>query len=236
MNNHRTSAEDFRAAQLAAMPRWYSPFAHLAGTLSVGVIAVALALTMVHHVHWYEFLVCPIAFLFANFFEWWAHKNILHRPQPFLRDLYEKHTPLHHHIYRWGDMAIRDRRELRFVLVPASGVLGIVLSASPVAFALGLLFTSNVGWIALMTMALYVIMYEMTHLTYHLPETHILHRLPFVDKLAEHHARHHDLTFMGRWNFNVTIPLADFVLGTFVPKKVLSARRKKVGLLTRTQK
>ncbi len=226
MNKPRTSAEDFRAAQIAAMPRWYSPFAHLTGTLSVGVLAVAIALIMMHHVHWYEFLVAPIAFVFANFFEWWAHKNILHHPRRFLRDLYEKHTPLHHRIYRWGDMAIRDRRELRFVLIPASGVLGIVLSASPVALVLGLIFGANVGWIALMTMALYVIMYEMTHLSYHLPKNHPIHRLPFVDRLAEHHARHHDPTFMGRWNFNVTIPLADFVLGTFVPKKLLAERRK----------
>lgn len=225
MTDHvRTSTEDFRAAQLAAMPRWYSPFAHLAGTLSVGVIAVALALIMVHDVHWYQFLVCPIALVFANFFEWWAHKNILHRPQPFLRDLYEKHTPLHHRMYRWGDMAIRDRRELRFILIPASGVLGIVISASPVAIALGYFVSANVGWLALMAMALYVIMYEMTHLAYHLPKEHFVHRLPFVDRLAEHHARHHNPAFMGRWNFNVTIPLADFVLGTFVPKRLLAER------------
>lgn len=221
----RSSVESFRAARIAALPRWYSPLAHLAGTLSVGVLAFGLALWVIKDPRWVDFLIVPAMLVFANFFEWWAHKNVLHRPRRFFRDLYEQHTPLHHRTYRWEDMAIRDRRELRFVLMPASGVLGIVITATPLAVAIGLALGTNVGCVALMAMAAYVILYELTHLTYHLPTEHPLHRLPFVARLAEHHARHHDPAMMAKWNFNVSFPLADFVLRTCAPKALVEERR-----------
>jgi hypothetical protein len=221
----RSSVESYRASRIAALPRWYSPMAHLAGTLSVGVASFALALYLIDGPGWQDFLIIPPMLVFANFFEWWAHKNVLHRRRRFFKELYEQHTPLHHRTYRWEDMAIRDRRELRFVLMPASGVLGIVLTATPVAAAIGLLLGTNVGCLALMAMAFYVIAYELTHLTYHLPAEHPLHRLPFVAKLAEHHARHHDPAMMAKWNFNVTVPLADFILRTCAPKELVAERR-----------
>jgi hypothetical protein len=217
-------ADEFRAAQLAAMPRWYSPLGHLAGTLTVGASATIISFHHLSHVRWFEWVTIPLALLFANFFEWWAHKNVLHRPKWPFRDLYEKHTPLHHRIYRWKSMAIRDRRELRFVLIPASGVLGIVLTSSPIALAIGWLLGPNVGWLALFAFALYVTGYEMSHLAYHLPKGHPARCIPFIDRLAEHHARHHDPALMAKWNFNVTMPLADKVLGTMAPKAVLVER------------
>src|SRR5260221_10156231 len=106
MREDDSPVEAFRLAQLAVMPRWYSPLGHLAGTLSVGALAILIAAFCLHDVRWYECLTAPLAFVFSNFFEWWAHKNVLHRPRMLFRDLYEKHTPLHHRIYRWQDMAI----------------------------------------------------------------------------------------------------------------------------------
>ncbi|HTM67684.1 MAG TPA: sterol desaturase family protein [Candidatus Binatia bacterium] len=214
----------FRAQQLAAIPRWYSPYGHLCGTLGVGVLATAIAVSHLHGLRWHDFLVVPAMLIFSNFFEWWAHKNILHRPRWPFRILYEKHTPLHHRLYRWEDMAVRNVREFAFVLIPARGVLGIVVSASPLALAIGMLFGPNVGWLALVSQALYVVAYEVTHLCYHLPPSHPVQKVPLIRRLSAHHARHHDPALMNRWNFNVTLPFADWVLGTILPKDVIDAR------------
>ena len=215
---------EFREQQLARIPRWYSPYGHMAGTLGVGIIATAAALWHLHGVRWAQLLVIPAVFVFSNFFEWWAHKNVLHRPRWPFGILYEKHTPLHHRIYRWEDMAVRDVREFAFVLIPARGVLGIVLSAAPIAVLAGLLLGPNVGWLTLMSQALYVVAYEMTHLCYHLPPTHPVQRIGVIRWLSAQHARHHDPALMNRWNFNVTVPLADWVLGTLLPKDIIRER------------
>ena len=221
------SATELRARRLAEMPRWYSPYGHLAGTLSVGLIAFMIALCMLEDVRWYEALVIPAMFVFANFFEWWAHKHVLHHPRWPFGDLYEKHVPLHHAIYTSRDMAIRDIREFRFVLIPASGVLGIVISAAPLALVIGALLSANAGWLAMMTAALYVTFYELIHLVYHLPPTHPLRRLPFVDRMSRHHRDHHDRGLMGKWNFNVTLALADLFLGTIAPRALIEERKKR---------
>jgi hypothetical protein len=207
----------FRAELLTRIPRWYSPVGHLLGTTGVGVAATAIAIARIHGLTWPQLLAVPITVVAANFFEWWAHKNVLHRRRRLFGYLYEQHTPMHHRLYREEDMAVRDRRELKFVLMPAMGVLGIVLSASPIAIAVGLLVSPNAGWLTLMTQALYVVSYELTHLSYHLPPDHWVRRIGFIRRLAAHHARHHDPRRMQRWNFNVTLPLADWVLGTSAP-------------------
>lgn len=215
--------DGYRAARLAEIPRWYSPFGHLAGTAGIAVAATVIAAIKLEDVGWADLLVIPFIIAFANFFEWWAHKHVLHRPRKWFRGLYEQHTPRHHRIYVYGDMAVHSRREWKFVLMPALGVLGIVIFASPMALGLGLLFGPNVGWLALLTQALYVTAYELTHLAYHLPPDHPVQRIGLIRRLGEHHARHHDPALMAKWNFNVTIPLADKVLGTVAPDGI--ARR-----------
>jgi sterol desaturase/sphingolipid hydroxylase (fatty acid hydroxylase superfamily) len=48
--------------------------------------------------------------------------------------------------------------------------------------------------------------------------------------LRRHHAIHHDPRLMQRYNFNVTVPLWDWVRGTIVtdPKSVLGANAPRV--------
>lgn len=226
-NGDRISTDHLRAAALDAIPRWYSPLGHIAGTVGIGVAAIVLAAIKLDDVRWTQLLIVPAVIAFSNAFEWWAHREVLHRPRPLLRSLYEQHTPRHHRLYVYGDMAVRDRREWKFVLMPALGVLGIVVAASPIALAAGLLLGANVGWLTLLTQALYVVTYELTHLAYHLPDGHPVKRIGLLRRLGEHHARHHDPALMARWNFNVTIPLFDLLFGTVAPKHLLASRNRR---------
>lgn len=203
-----------RARLLDAIPESYSPWAHLAGTLGVGVATLAVGAWGLRDVKAWQLAAVPATLLIANFFEHAVHKHLLHHRRWPWHELFDRHTPEHHMVYHEHDMAIRDYRELKLVLIPAVGVLGIVLSNVPIALAFGKLLAPNVGYLFLVTSASYMVSYELMHLSYHLPEDHPIGRSRLVKWLRAHHAHHHDPKLMSKWNFNVTLPLADWVLGT----------------------
>ena len=51
---------------------------------------------------------------------------------------------------------------------------------------------------------------------HHLPAEHPVARLGIFKALKRHHAIHHDPRLMRRFNFNVNLPLWDWVRGTAV--------------------
>jgi hypothetical protein len=210
-----------RARLHAAIPATYSPWLHLAGTTGVGIAAIVLAASYMHAPRPIELLTVPITFVLANLFEWRAHKDLLHHRTPGFTVLYDRHTPEHHMVFGYDDMAVRDWKELRLVLIPAFGVMGIVVATAPLALLVAKLFGATVGWLFLLTNALYVVGYELSHLSYHLPEDSLIGRLALVRVLREQHRRHHHPRLMQKWNFNVTIPLGDWLHRTTVPKDVL---------------
>lgn len=224
------SRERFRAEALANVPRWYSPWLHLAGTTGVGLCAIAVALPRLHQLTLLELSTVPIVLFVANVGEWHAHRNLLHRRWRPLATLYDQHTARHHRIYRYGDLQIRGFRELRFVLIPPTGVLAIVLAATPAAALAGWVFGANVGWLFLLTAALYVVGYEISHLAYHLPQESFIGRLRLVRVLREHHALHHDPRLMQRYNMNVTIPLADYLFKTMAPRELVADVRARAAI------
>ncbi len=206
--------EDRREQILSSIPASYSPAAHLAFTVGTGLAVLALALHEMHDVVWQELLVVPAMLLLSNFGEHIAHRRLLHKRVRGFAILYDQHTPRHHVMYPANGMSIRVARELKLVLIPAFGVGLITVSVSPFALGAALLLSPNAGWLVLTAVALYVVTYEVTHLLYHLPEDHVLTRNRVVRFMREHHRRHHNPKLMKRYNFNVTFPLADIVLGT----------------------
>ena len=210
-----------RARLHDAIPKGYSPWLHLACTAGVGVVALVLGCLQLTRPTLLEWLTVPIVFVIANGFEWRAHKDLLHHRRKPMHALYDRHTPEHHMVFGYDDMAIRSTSELKLVLIPAIGVAAIVLTAAPIAWLLGHFWSPNRGWLMLMTSALYVVGYELSHLSYHLPADSFIGRMHLVRVLREHHRRHHHPRLMQRWNFNVTIPLFDFLHRTIAPKKLL---------------
>jgi hypothetical protein len=210
-----------RQKALADIPWWYSPYGHLAATTGIGLIVLGLSIAGIvdRGVRWTDLLVIPIVVLVANFFEWRVHKVVLHRRFWPFEVIYDKHTPMHHMIYVEEDMALRSVDEFRLVLIPAAGVLGIVLAAAPIALVLSHFWSSAAGWLFLLTTSLFMVMYEVLHLCYHAPAESLIGRLRIVRVLRAHHARHHDPRLMQRYNFNVTVPLFDWIMGTMAPKR-----------------
>ncbi|MBI2392208.1 MAG: sterol desaturase family protein [Deltaproteobacteria bacterium] len=204
-----------------SIPAGYRPWMHLAGTVGVGVVGLGLAVWGVRAPRASELLAVPATFLLANLFEWRVHRGVLHHRQKLLEPLYDRHTPEHHMVFGYDDMAIRSPKELKLVLIPALGVAGIVATTTPLAYGLSKLFGANVGWLFLATAAVYAVGYELSHLSYHLPEDSFVGRLSLVRVLREQHRRHHHPRLMQRWNFNVTLPIGDWLHRTQVPGDVL---------------
>ena len=212
---------------LDEIPTSYSPALHLTLTVGSGLAVLVLAIVMIENLTFWELLTIPAMWVIANLGEWFAHKYVLHRRVPGMTVLYDQHTPRHHVIYPHDEMAIESRKELLLVLIPPFGVAMITLSVSPWALAAGYLWSANAGWLVLVAVALYTVSYEVTHLLYHLPEDHLVTRSALVRFLREHHTRHHDPRLMQRWNFNVTLPLWDVILGTRISDAAWAEHLKK---------
>jgi hypothetical protein len=213
------SREAFRQAARAKISPRYSPTLHLLAPAAVGLGLIAGALASLRDVRWWELLLVPFVYVLSNAVEHRAHRVALHRRTPALTVLYDRHTPVHHRIFVAKDMAIRDRRELAIVLLPWFGIVAIFAMTAPLAVALWV-FERNLACLFVATTMSYVLSYEWLHLSYHLPPTHPIGRLGIVQRLRRHHATHHHPPLMQKWNFNVTVPLWDWVRGTTYRSRV----------------
>jgi Fatty acid hydroxylase superfamily len=217
-----------RQKALAAIPWWYSPQGHLAATTGIGLVVLVASIVAIARldggVTWTDLLVIPAVVLLANYYEWRVHRDVLHKRFWPFEVIYDKHTPMHHMIYVEEDMAIRDVKEFRLVLIPAAGVLGIVLGVAPLAIAIAHFWSPAAGWLFLLTVSLFMVSYEVLHLCYHAPADSFIGRRKIIARLRAHHARHHDPRLMQRYNFNVTVPLFDWIMGTMAPKRGNGAR------------
>src|SRR5688572_16627513 len=84
--------------------RLKTPFADLFVTSGVCLLAMGVAFWFLNGSTFLEWLVVIPVLLFANFFEWWAHRNVMHRPRKYFGMLYHKHTLMHHRMYDQIDM------------------------------------------------------------------------------------------------------------------------------------
>ena len=203
-----------RAAAVERIPWWYNPWGHLAFPSLVGIGLIAGSLALLDHPTPLELCAVPLIAVIINFNEWHIHRNILHRRSWPLEELFWRHTPEHHVIFIRQDMAMRSTREFRLVLIPFYGILGIFATTLPITTALWFLVSHNIALLWVATTMGYTVAYEWLHLSYHLPADSRIGRSPVIAWLRRHHATHHTPELMQRWNFNVTVPLADLVLRT----------------------
>jgi len=212
-----------RHEALGQTPWWYNPYAHLAATTGIGVTVLATSIVAITRlstgVRATDLLIIPAVVLFANYFEWRVHRDLLHKRFWPFETIYDKHTPMHHMIYVEEDMTLRGVQEFRLVLIPAAGVLGIVLATAPLALGIAYFWSSAAGWLFLLTASLFMVTYELLHLAYHAPKDSFVGKRKIIARLRAHHARHHDPRLMQRYNFNVTVPLFDWLMGTVAPKR-----------------
>lgn len=213
-----SARERVRAAAVARIPRWYNGWAHLAFPSLVGIGLIAGSVALLDRPSPAAWLTIPIVFVLVNFYEWFVHRQVLHRRLWPFEELFWRHTPEHHVIFVRDDMTMRSLDEVRLVLIPFYGIVGIFVAALPITIALWRWVSPNVSLLWVATSMGYVVAYEWLHLAYHMPADSLIGRSRLLGRLRRHHATHHTPELMQRWNFNVTVPIADWTLGTIHPE------------------
>lgn len=204
-----------RAAMVAKIPTWYDPTVHLAIPTLLGLAVMIGASLLIHGLRWYELFALPVTIFFGFLFEWRAHKFILHKRRPLLGTLYVRHELIHHVVFTYDTMAMQSPRELWLILMPAYAIVAVFVMLLPLVFGLYWIFNLNVTLLFLIASMVFFLTYEWLHMAYHLPETTWLGGRKIIARLREVHRRHHDPRLMKRWNFNVTVPVFDWILGTY---------------------
>lgn len=197
-------------------PNPYFRRAHLIVHGTPVIASCAYAASRLADVKTLEWLAVPVWLLLGSGFVYWFHRHVLHRPTRFFWFAYEKHTLQHHRFYDYEHITRDEPDDLHITLFPfwAASVLAVLSYLT--SLALAPLVGENLAHLSMFMMNAYFALYELAHTTSHLPDGHLLTRLPVLRFLREHHRLHHDPALMGRYNFNVVIPLFDWLLGAMV--------------------
>jgi len=168
--------------------------------------------------------------VFVSFFEWTLHRFVMHRPLGWLRYPFQAHAVVHHHTFK-GDHTYHLHDAADKHTIPMAwwnGPLLIVIGMLPmlaVAWAVG---SWAVALGAVLAIAGYYGVYEYLHWCMHLPKARRVERSWVFRRLNGHHILHH--RYMHK-NFNVILPLADFCLGTLLPRsKIRFAQPRGLGV------
>lgn len=214
MSDEASIHERQRAAIVARVPSWYSPLIHITVPTLLGLTALVTSCLFLRDVRAIELLAVPITLFVAFAFEWRVHKWVLHHRMPGVQTLYERHELEHHVVFTYDDMELRSWRELQLILMPAYAVVIVFLLDVPIALAVSHFVSRNAGLLSLATAMTFFVVYEWLHCAYHLPKSNPLGGSPLIARLRELHRRHHDPRLMKNWNFNVTVPVFDWIYGT----------------------
>ena len=215
VQTHATAADRFeRGPHLEA---GYSPWRHMGSTLAIAALIAAFGLTLAARAHPLDWALMPIFFVIANLLEWTVHRYPMHHPMT-PRVMYKNHAMMHHIAFTERNMPVASARELGLVMMPWYTMIGLFVVASPVMLLAAALRGPGLAGVFLLGAVLYFLFYETLHALYHLPEATLdrvgLGRLAVFRALRAHHAHHHVLRRMSAANFNVTVPLWDWVFGT----------------------
>lgn len=216
MSHNAAYREEYRKQFIG--PNYSGP-GHFLFTASFSLGLILWCASRLHEVQPLEWLSIPLTFLYANFAEYFGHRGPMHHPRPVLRKIFERHTHQHHVFFTHDHMEFDSTRDYKAVLFPPILVMFFLLAfGTPVALLLAWLTTSNVAWLFAITGTAYFLNYELLHFAYHTPADSWIARLPFMDRLRQHHTRHHQQDLMSHHNFNITYPIADWVMGSLYRK------------------
>jgi sterol desaturase/sphingolipid hydroxylase (fatty acid hydroxylase superfamily) len=219
------SVREFREAYRANYrKKFYSGELHMIWTFGILLGAIGWHLWQVRGATWLDLLVLPATLVFGNWVEYTVHRYPLHNIYPGLRPVYEIHSLNHHRFYNYDAMAFESFRDFMMVLFPPwAPALVIAFTSSVGFFLVRPLVSANAGHFFAAAGTAGLLFYEVLHALAHCSDESFAGRLPLVQGVRRHHRLHHDLALMSRWNFNITFPWFDRLLGTEI--RVRSPRR-----------
>lgn len=206
----------YRKKFVEETPPWYHGVFHLGFMLLITGGTIYFCAIRLESPVWWEWALIPVIALFGNFVEWAAHRYLLHRPVPGFKMVYKRHCTSHHQFFTHHDLGYKGHKEWRALLFPPFAPLAFILLSLPFAFLATWLISSNAGYIVVITMTAYYLLYEGLHTLSHFDdEKHpYLKYIPLVNTVRRMHYVHHALGYMQTRNFNLTFPICDYLFGT----------------------
>lgn len=197
----------------------YSGWLHMLTVLLVGLGVIIYSFSQLHGVTWLEWLVFPGMMLMVNFAEYYAHRWLGHRRTRYGKLFYSRHTGEHHSFFLDHAMEYKTVRDWRVVLFPVYLIfVFIVVLILPGAYVLSELVSANTAYLYGAAGISGYIFYETMHFSYHIPQGHWAQKLflavPGWKALRHLHVLHHKRNKMAKANFNITLPIFDYFLGT----------------------
>lgn len=153
--------------------------------------------------------------VFASFFEWVLHRYVMHRPVWNFRYAFQAHAVVHHQIFK-ADKTYHLLNKKDKETIPMAwwnGPVLILIGVAPYALLSWLIGEWSFAIGGLVAFASYYATYEYIHWCMHLPKARRVEKPWWFRKLNGHHLLHH--RYMHK-NFNVVLPLADYILGTLM--------------------
>jgi Fatty acid hydroxylase len=195
---------------------WYNGWLHVVIIYVIGFTALYIYISNMKAIMPLEWLTVPITFLVCNFFEWWLHSFIMHRPSkfPLFRAVYFRHTLMHHQFFTDTEMRFASSDDWRVTFFPPYSLVVFTLMSIPGGLILASIFTPNVGWLFISTTTSMYLIYEFMHFCCHVDDNWFVRNMPFVNTLRRHHTAHHDQNIMMERNMNLTFPVMDWLFGT----------------------
>jgi uncharacterized protein (DUF779 family) len=205
----------FRKQYMAEISRFYNGLVHVGVMYVVGITVITWCASRLQNATWEWLLVVPV-FVLSNLFEWWIHKNVMHRLVDVwaLRAIYDRHTRQHHQYFTDNEMTVDTNREWRIIFFPWRALFTFMSLGVPFALGLALLVNPNAGYILMVTIVGQYLIYETFHYCCHVHDNWFVRGMPFVNTIRRHHTMHHNKGIMMDYNMNLTFPIADWIMGT----------------------
>lgn len=209
------TTQQFRHQYRAGIHPHYNGYLHALFVLATGVIYVVYQFAQLPVFQWFYSLGVVATLILWNFLEYLIHIKLGHQKTRLGTLFYKRHTGDHHSFYTDSYLTPHSHRDMRVTLFPAWLVVVSIVIASLSGMIVGWLCGSDWGHVYSGSLLLGYLAYEFFHFCDHLPAHHPLVQLPWIGHMRRLHQLHHRRDLMRRYNFNLTFPLADWVLGTF---------------------
>lgn len=211
--------EKFRAKYRANVSGFYSGWVHLFVVLIASGSLLYYGVSQLVDFHYTQLWIVVISLLAYNVCEWASHRWWGHEKTKLFKLFYQRHTGDHHTFFVDRAMEYQMVMDWRVVIFPVYLLVIFTSFVSvPGGFVLQFLFGSNIGYLFAITMTSCYLAYEVCHFSYHVPQGSLLERLflliPGWKYLRLFHTVHHNRDLMKEGNFNITLPLSDWLFGT----------------------
>lgn len=205
--------ERYRSAfRKKVIPSYYSGRLHIVCFTVLEILAIAYMATLVEWVALSPLYVL-LSLMYATSFTYFIHRYMLHKPLPGFGWAFKMHH-WHHTFYKSRHMEYDDLNDIYMLFMPPWLQLFYFLIYLPLlSMLLSLILPKFVVMHFIFALILYYALYELVHWLEHLPSTHPLMKIRFINHMRRHHVVHHS-NLKDEANFGIAEPSLDYIFKT----------------------